>query len=177
MFQGFGTFFSGNREKAEENSASTTPAAKAQNWSRIRRRRCTRLGAIGLLKRLEAAGIVPDIVAGHPPLCSCGRLLCGGQNSLARRICAPLTKRRILSLLDITFRGAGLIGGNKLASLLDHDLIRERIEELPKKFCAVATELRTGHEIWLQRGALVEACALLMPARNFPACECGRPVG
>jgi NTE family protein len=31
------------------------------------------------------------------------------------------------------------------------------IEELPLKYAAVATEVRTGHEIWLTRGRVVEA--------------------
>jgi NTE family protein len=32
-----------------------------------------------------------------------------------------------------------------------------RIENLPKPFVAVATEIRTGHEIWLSEGALIRA--------------------
>ena len=34
---------------------------------------------------------------------------------------------------------------------------RSLIEELPIKFATVATEVRTGHEIWLTHGRMVDA--------------------
>ncbi len=41
--------------------------------------------------------------------------------------------------------------------LLEHDLEDRRVETLPIKFCTIATELVSGHEIWLTRGPLVRA--------------------
>jgi NTE family protein len=39
-----------------------------------------------------------------------------------------------------------------------HPELRERtIESLPTPFACVATELGTGHEVWLQKGSLIEA--------------------
>src|SRR5690606_38079046 len=32
-----------------------------------------------------------------------------------------------------------------------------KIEDLPRRFTAVATEIGTGHEVWLSRGSVVEA--------------------
>ena len=51
----------------------------------------------------------------------------------------------------------GLIGGDKLAAQLEAALGQALIEELPLKFATVATEVRTGHEIWLTHGRMVDA--------------------
>ena len=40
-----------------------------------------------------------------------------------------------------------------------HEIPGIRIEELPLKFTAIATEIGTGHEIWLTRGPLSDALA------------------
>jgi NTE family protein len=60
-------------------------------------------------------------------------------------------------LLDLNFAGSGLISGNRLTKLLIETLDGKRIEELPRRFVSVATELATGHEIWMSRGNMVEA--------------------
>src|SRR6202008_3574517 len=68
-----------------------------------------------------------------------------------------LQVRNILGYLDIRLNGSGLIGGEKLAAKLEASLGKMLIEELPVKFASVGTEVRTGHEIWLTHGRLVEA--------------------
>src|SRR5439155_16607427 len=68
-----------------------------------------------------------------------------------------LQPRNILGYLDIRLNGSGLIGGTKLAAHLDAAMGRALIEDLPVKFATVATEVRTGHEIWLTHGRIVEA--------------------
>jgi NTE family protein len=71
--------------------------------------------------------------------------------------CRGLTKRGILSYLDISLSGGGLIGGGKLAARLDADIGDILIEALPIRFATITTEVGTGHEIWLTRGRLVDA--------------------
>jgi NTE family protein len=68
-----------------------------------------------------------------------------------------LTVRGILSYLDISLSGAGLIGGGHLAARLQAALKESRIDDLPIRFAAIATEFNTGHEIWLTRGRLSDA--------------------
>jgi NTE family protein len=53
--------------------------------------------------------------------------------------------------------GSGLISGGHLASRLESGLKDSRIDDLPIRFAAIATEFNTGHEIWLTRGRLSEA--------------------
>ena len=53
-------------------------------------------------------------------------------------------------------RQPGLIGGERLASTLHEQLGDLKIEDLPKPFMAVSTDLVTGHEVWLKEGSLVD---------------------
>ena len=68
-----------------------------------------------------------------------------------------LQPRNILGYLDIRLNGSGLIGGDKLAAQLEAAIGPTLIEDLPLKFATVATEVRTGHEIWLTHGRMVDA--------------------
>jgi NTE family protein len=68
-----------------------------------------------------------------------------------------LQPRTVLSYLDIRLNGSGLIGGAKLAAEIESAMGHNLIEDLPVKFATVATEVRTGHEIWLTHGPMVDA--------------------
>src|SRR5919112_1819916 len=102
---------------------------------------------IGVMQVLHAAGIVPDVIAG----CSIGAVVGGcyaaGKLEALEGFALSLTKRRVMGLLDFHFSGAGLIAGGRLQRLLDQDLTDRRVETLPVKFCTIATELVSGHEI------------------------------
>lgn len=112
---------------------------------------------IGVLKSLIAAGIEPDIVAGTSIGAVAGACYVTGRlNALDDFACA-LTRRRIFGFLDINFAGSGLITGQRLSARLEHHLQQFHIERLERKFVAVATELGTGHEVWLNKGSLVNA--------------------
>jgi NTE family protein len=111
---------------------------------------------IGVMRVLEREGIMPDVIAG----CSIGAVV-GGCYAASRldeleAFALSLTKRRVMGLLDFHISGSGLIGGDRLKRLLDRDLSDMRVETLPLRFATVATELGTGHEIWLTRGPLVD---------------------
>ncbi len=112
---------------------------------------------IGVLRVLAEAGLKPDIIAG----CSIGAVVGGcyaaGRLDELEYFARALTRRRIMGLLDFHITGSGLIGGDRLRKLLNIDLGESRIETLPIRFATVATELNSGHEIWLTRGPLVEA--------------------
>jgi NTE family protein len=112
---------------------------------------------IGVLRVLERAGIVPDVIAG----CSVGAVVGGcyaaGKLDEVEAFALSLDKRRVMGLLDFHIGGSGLIAGDRLRRLLERDLSEQRIEDLAVRFAAIATELGTGHEIWLTRGPLVEA--------------------
>lgn len=109
---------------------------------------------IGVIKRLTKAGIVPDIIVGTSIGALVGGCEMAGILPELEEFALSLTRRRVFSLLDIPWGGGGLISGNKLSELMQDLLGDTRIETLPRKYAAVATELATGHEIWLTEGNL-----------------------
>jgi NTE family protein len=112
---------------------------------------------IGVLRTLLAHGIVPNVVVGTSIGAVVGGSYAAGHLDTLEEWARSLQPRNILGYLDIRLNGSGLIGGNKLAAQLEASLGNTVIEDLPLKFASVATEVRTGHEIWLTHGRLVDA--------------------
>jgi NTE family protein len=112
---------------------------------------------IGILKTLIAHGIVPDVVVGTSIGGVVGGAYAAGHLDRLEDWARSLQPRNILSYLDIRLNGSGLIGGTKLAAELEAAMGQQMIEDLPVKFATVATEIRTGHEIWLTHGPMVDA--------------------
>ncbi|WP_407189153.1 patatin-like phospholipase family protein [Bradyrhizobium centrosematis] len=113
---------------------------------------------IGILRTLIANGIVPDVVVGTSIGAVVGGLHAAGRLDTFEDWGRSLQgMRNILGYLDIRLNGSGLLGGEKLANRLEEAIGQILIEDLPIKFASVATEVRTGHEIWLTRGRVVDA--------------------
>src|SRR5579862_5280652 len=112
---------------------------------------------IGVMRTLLAHGIVPNIVVGTSIGAVVGGSYAAGHLDTLEEWARSLQVRNILGYLDIRLNGSGLIGGEKLAAKLEASLGQTLIEDLPVKFASVGTEVRTGHEIWLTHGKLVEA--------------------
>lgn len=112
---------------------------------------------IGVLKTLLEAGIVPDVIAGTSIGAVVGGCYCAGGLDELERFALDLSRRRVFGLMDFNFAGSGLISGNRLAGILDKGLGDTRIEDLNHKFVCIATELGTGHEIWLSKGHMVRS--------------------
>jgi len=112
---------------------------------------------IGIINTLTAHGIVPDIVVGTSMGGVVGGAYAAGRLDRLEAWARNLQPRNVLSYLDIRLNGSGLIGGAKLAAEIETTLGENLIEDLPIKFATVATEVRTGHEIWLTHGRMVDA--------------------
>ncbi len=112
---------------------------------------------IGIMRVLEREGLKPDIISGTSIGAVVGGCYAAGKLNQLEEWARSLTPRRILGLLDITFGGAGLLSGLKLSGLLEEQIGDIQMQHLATKFVAVATELATGHEIWLREGELVPA--------------------
>ena len=112
---------------------------------------------IGVLRTLLANGIRPDVVTGT----SIGAVIAGvyaaGRLDAFEAWARELTRGRVFGYLDFSFSGSGLIGGSRLADDLVRELGEVRFDELPVRVAAIATEVGTGHEIWLTRGRLTDA--------------------
>jgi NTE family protein len=112
---------------------------------------------IGVLRALQKAGIFPDIVAGTSIGAVVGGCYVAGELEALEQFARELTRRKVLGFLDFNFSGSGLITGQRLCDVLNVRLRDVAIESLSRRFVAVATEIGTGHEIWLSRGRLVDA--------------------
>ncbi|HVG50571.1 MAG TPA: patatin-like phospholipase family protein, partial [Xanthobacteraceae bacterium] len=112
---------------------------------------------IGVLRVLQKHGIEAQVIAGTSIGALSGGIYAAGRLDKFDEWARTLTRRRIFSYLDFSIVGSGLIGGTRLAESLTSELGDLRIEDLPVKFTAIATEIGTGHEIWLSRGLLSEA--------------------
>jgi NTE family protein len=112
---------------------------------------------IGVLRALAEAGLSPDIVVGTSIGSVVGGCYVSGKLDELEVFARGLTRRRVFGLLDFNFAGSGLISGQRLSEELKDHLKNVQIEKLEKKFVAVATELKSGHEIWLSKGPLVPA--------------------
>jgi NTE family protein len=112
---------------------------------------------IGVIKTLIAKGLVPEVIAGTSIGAVVGGCYAAGHLDALEAWARSLTSRSVLSYLDVNLSGSGLIWGHRLARRLEAELGGITIDDLPFRFAAIATEIGTGHEIWLTRGNLVEA--------------------
>tara|TARA_R110002110_G_scaffold3648_5_gene18678 strand:- start:1157 stop:2212 length:1056 start_codon:yes stop_codon:yes gene_type:complete len=112
---------------------------------------------IGVLRVLQNAGVVPDIVSGTSIGALVGGCHVAGKLEPLEEFARSLTRRRLLGLVDFRFRASGLIGDSKLEGILYKYLGSLQIENMERTFVAVATELSTGHEVWMRDGSLVQA--------------------
>jgi NTE family protein len=112
---------------------------------------------IGVLRALDEAGIKISMIAGTSIGALVGGCYLAGKLDELEEFSRSLTRRRMFGLMDITLRGSGLFGGMKLDRKLHQHLDGLLIENLPIPYVAVASELRTGHEIWLAAGSLITA--------------------
>jgi NTE family protein len=115
------------------------------------------LAHIGVLRALIRAGYAPDVIAGTSIGAVVGGIYAAGKLDTLADWALSLKRRDVISLVDIAISGGGLMGGTRLAQLLEREIGETRIEDLPLGFAAVATEIGTGHEVWLTRGRLMTA--------------------
>lgn len=131
---------------------------------------------IGVLRALDEAGIEISMIAGTSIGALVGGCYLSGKLDELESFPRGLTKRRIFGLLDFNFGGSGLFGGLKLDQRLREHLDGVRFEDLPKPFVCVASEIRTGHEIWLWSGSLITAmrASYALPGVFEPVAANGR---
>lgn len=134
-------------------------SGSARGWSHL-----------GVIRALREAGITVDVVSGT----SVGALIAG---AFAANFSGPLEDwaRRlswpdVLSFMDVGFPRAGLFEGDRVTGYFRERMTDPRIEDLSIPFAAVATELDTGKEIWLQDGSLMDAvrASMAMPGILTP---------
>ena len=112
---------------------------------------------IGVLKALNRHDIYPTIIAGTSIGAVVGGCYLAGKLDDLEEWGRSLNRFKILSYLDFRVRSAGLVGGKRLKDTLEQHFDGMNIEDLPHSYVAIATDLLTGHEVWLRRGNIMDA--------------------
>ncbi|MEM1182659.1 MAG: patatin-like phospholipase family protein [Acidobacteriota bacterium] len=129
---------------------------------------------LGVVRALHEIGIRPRVVTG----CSVGAMVGGAwatrQLEVLERWALSLNRRDLVGFLDISL-GGSLIKGERVFQLFERyrDL---GIEDLPRRFGAVATDLESGEQREFTSGPLLEAvrASMSMPGLLPPVHLDGR---
>ena len=111
---------------------------------------------IGAIRALHDAGIKPDVVCGTSIGALVAAVYANGDLDWLEDWVSRLTWQTVLRLLDLRISG-GLLGGRKVIQVFANQFNGCEISQLQMPFAAVATELDTGRETWLQDGSVVDA--------------------
>jgi len=127
---------------------------------------------IGVLRALKRLGIEPDIITGTSVGALVGGAHLAGHLDTLEEWTRNLGRMKIVSYLDLRVRSGGLISGGRLMAEMKRHMGDHRIEDLPIPFAAIATDLVTGHEVWLRTGSLCEAlrASFSLPGVFPPMC-------
>jgi NTE family protein len=112
---------------------------------------------IGIVQALAERGFVPEVIAGASVGALVGAAAAAGRLDALEQWVCTLTQRDVWRLVDTTFRGGGVMTGNRLMEAIAAHVGDAPIESLPIRFGAVATDLYTGEEVWLRDGPFMTA--------------------
>lgn len=112
---------------------------------------------LGAIRALARHGVEPDVIVGTSIGAVVGGVHLAGKADALEAWARSLTKVRMISYMDFRVRNGGMIGGRHLVDALRENIGDLRIEDLGIPFAAVATDLVTGHEVWLREGDLIDA--------------------
>jgi len=115
------------------------------------------LAHIGVIEALEEAGFRIAAVAGASMGALVGGIHAAGRLKDYRDWVCALERGDVVRLLDFAFGHPGLIKGERLIGVMQELVGNHRIEDLPIPFTAVATDLASQREVWLNRGSLFDA--------------------
>lgn len=134
------------------------------------------LAHIGVIRALEKAGLEIRHIAGSSMGAVVGGIHAAGRLDTYEDWVRSLEQSDVLSLVDWTFSGGGLIRGRKIIDKLADLIGRYDIEDLDIDFTAVAVDLDLGREVWLDRGPLFDAirASIAIPGLFTPHVYHGR---
>lgn len=105
---------------------------------------------VGVIRVLEANGIKAEIISGTSAGAVVGAIYASGLDGEALRYRAMRIDES--ELRDFTLSTTGFLKGEKLAALVNRQVDGKRIEQLSRRFAAVATDLDSGARIVFRSG-------------------------
>ncbi len=123
-------------------------SGSARGWSHI-----------GVIKELQNLGIQPDIVCGSSIGAIVGAAYVNNNLSQLEEWVTSLTRLQVATFLSVNLSLNGFVNRERLSHFLSKHVCdpAQEIQHLPKKFACVATELVSGREIWITKGAVLDA--------------------
>ncbi len=117
---------------------------------------------VGVIKALEAQGIVPDIIVGTSVGSAVGALYASGLSGFQlQEISIPMREG---SVIDWSWPNRGIFTGQALEEFINRTVNQKPLEKLQRTFAVVATDLKTGEEIIFRSGntgmAVRASCAV-----------------
>jgi NTE family protein len=114
---------------------------------------------IGVIKALAELGVVPDVVCGTSVGALVGASYVADKLDTLEEWACSLTKYEEIKFFDINASLNGFVNIARFKNFLNENVASDDalIEEYPKKFASVATDLDTGREVWLSEGSLTQA--------------------
>ena len=137
---------SDNNSGLPKNIGLALGSGSARGWAHI-----------GVIRALAEAGIEIRCIAGTSIGSLVGAAFALNKIDVLEDFARQLDWKQIVSFLDVTFPRSGLIDGEKITDFFRGHVREINIEELPLRYCAVATDLTTGREFVLNKGDLIEA--------------------
>jgi NTE family protein len=113
---------------------------------------CLGYGHIGVIRVLEKNGFKPDLIVGSSAGSLVGALYAAGLTSDQMQTYGQKMSPNLLR--SWVFPKLGLFGGSKIRRFVNDRVGKRTIESLPTRFAAIATDLRTGALVVLERGDL-----------------------
>lgn len=105
---------------------------------------------VGVIKMLETQGIQPDLIIGTSAGSVVGAIYASGVNGFQlQEITFDLERA---AFADWQLFSRGLLKGEKLQSFVNDKVGKRKIEQLPRRFAAVAAKLRTGEAVVFRTG-------------------------
>jgi NTE family protein len=131
---------------------------------------------IGVIQALRERGFEIVGVAGSSMGALVGGVWAAGKLEEFRDWALDLTGAEVLRMLDVSFRAPGAMRADRVLARV-HELVGdEPIEDLAVPFTAVATDLLSRREVWLQRGPVHTAirASIALPGIFTPVMLNGR---
>ena len=125
------------------------------------------LAHIGAIEELEAQGYHISSIAG----CSMGALIGGvyaaGKLNEFREWMKTIDRKKMLGLIDFSLSLNHLVKGTRIIEAIMEFVPDVNIEDLPIPYCAVATDLKAGHEVMFRKGSLFKAIRASISLPSF----------
>lgn len=111
---------------------------------------------IGIIKALLREGIEPDIVCGTSVGAMIGACYLAGNLAKLEKWVLDSSRTDVLRFFNLRLTQTGFVDSDRLCRFLYENVASEnlRIEDLPKRYAAIATDLQTGREVWFLEGVV-----------------------